>query len=100
MSYVSTFVEELSCFPKITHTNRVAPLSCSNLMLHLNEETLYDDNIQNSMLSLKILNTKPKRLVLKPYENEIHLPYMISSLKKAVSILWKIDFLLKNARVT
>jgi len=85
LPYVSSFVEELGCFPKITHANRLAPLSSSDLTLCLNEETLHNSDIKDSILSLKTLNSVCKRIVLKPYRMEINLPYMISSLKKSVS---------------
>lgn len=86
MSYVSSFVEELGCFPKITHANWLAPLSSSNLMLRLNKETLYDNSIKNVMLSFQTLNTIPERIVLEPYQMEINIPYMVSSLKKSVRV--------------
>lgn len=86
MTYVSSFVEELGCFPKITHANWLAPLSSSNLMLRLNKEALYDNNIKNVMLSFQTLNTISERIVLEPYQMEINIPYMVSSLKKSVRV--------------
>lgn len=55
-------------------------------MLRLSEETLHDSAIKNSMLSFQTLMSESERLVLEPYQMEINFPYIISSLKKAVSI--------------
>jgi len=85
MSYVSSFVEQLGCFPKITHVNRLAPLSSSDVMLCLNEETLHNSDINDSILSLQTLNSVSQQIVLEPYQMNINLPYMISSLKNSVS---------------
>lgn len=95
LSFVSSFAEELGCFPKITHTNRATPLSCLDIMLHLNEAKLHDNHIKSLMPYFQTINTVQtvtKQMVLKPYETEIHFPYMISSLKKAVSNLRFIVF--------
>lgn len=86
LPYVSSFVEESTCFPKIAHTNRsVSSISSDLSVLCLNEEMLHNSDINDSLLSLQTLNTVPGRIVLKPYQMEINLPYMISSLKKSVS---------------
>jgi len=85
LPYISSFVEESACFPKIAHANRSAPLISSALdVLCLNEETLHNNDIKDSILSLQTLNSVPERIVLEPYRTEINLPYMVSSLKKSV----------------
>lgn len=86
LPYTSNFVEKLGFFPKITHANWLAPLGVSNLNLCLTKEILHDYNIKNLMFSFQTPNSVSKRLVLNPYQMEIHLPSMISSFKKSVSI--------------
>lgn len=86
LPYISSFVEKLGFFPKITHANWLAPLGVSNLNLCLTKEILHDNNIKNLMFSFQTPNSISKRLVLKPYQMEIHLPSMVSSFKKSVSI--------------
>lgn len=91
LPYVSSFVEKLVFFPKITHANWLAPLGVSNLNLCLNKEVLHDNNIKNVMFSFQTPNSVSKRLILKPYQMEIHLPSMVSLFKKSVSISNCID---------
>lgn len=86
LPYVSLFVEELGYFPKFTHCNRLAPLSFSNLKLHLNnDETLNYNNFKNTIFSFYTSDSFSKRLVLEPQQIEINHPYIISSMKKSVS---------------
>jgi len=86
VSYVSRFVEDLGCFPKITHANQLAPLNMSDLNLYLKEEILHHKSIKNSMLVFQTTNPVFEQLVLEPYQVEINLPYMISSFRKSVCI--------------
>lgn len=86
LPYISSFIEEQGCFPKITHTNCLSPLKKSNFVFSLNEETLNIDEIKNSMILFQSSSSKSVRLKLEPHHMEINLPYMISSLKKSVSI--------------
>lgn len=89
LPYVSTFVENLGCFPKVTHANWLAPSNLCDLKLPMIEEKLHEDenNIaKNSMLPLQSLNSVSEKLVLEPYEMEIDFRFMISSLKKSVSV--------------
>jgi len=86
LPYVSSFIEELGFFPKITHTNHLASLRSSDLILHLKEEVFHENCIKNSILTFQTVNSLPKRPVLEPYQMEINFPYMISSLKTSVSI--------------
>lgn len=86
LPYVSSFVEELGCFPKITHTNWLAPLKNADFRLSLNKETLYVDELKNSLVLFQSSSSKPERLILKSQHVEINFPYMISSIKKSVSV--------------
>lgn len=86
LPYISSFVEEFGCFPKITHTNHLTSLRSSDPILCLKEEVFLDNCNKNSILTFKTVQSLPKRLVLEPYQMEINFPYMISSLKTSVSI--------------
>lgn len=86
LPYISSFVEELGCFPKITHTNHFSSLRSSDPILCLKEEVFHENCNKTSILTFKTIDSLPKRLVLEPYQMEINFPYMISSLKTSVSI--------------
>jgi len=86
LPYISSFVEELGCFPKITHTNHLTSLRSSDLILHLKEEVFHENCNANSIIKFQTGHSPLKRLVLEPYQMEINFPYMISSLKTSVSI--------------
>lgn len=86
LPYISSFVEELGCFPKITHINHLASLKSSDIILHLKEEVFHENYNKNSILTFQTVHSLPKRLVLEPYQMEINFPYIISSLKTSVSI--------------
>lgn len=84
LPYISSFVEEEGCFPKITHTNRLASLKSSDFILRLEEEVFRENCHKNSILKFQNAHSLPKRPVLEPYQMEINFPYMISSLKMSV----------------
>ncbi|XP_008183276.1 ATPase family AAA domain-containing protein 5 [Acyrthosiphon pisum] len=84
LPYISSFVEEFGCFPKITHANHLTSLRSSDPILYLKEEVFHDNCNKNSILTFKTVHSLPKRLVLEPYQMEINFPYMISSLKTSV----------------
>ncbi|XP_060876049.1 enhanced level of genomic instability 1 [Metopolophium dirhodum] len=84
LPYISSFVEEFGCFPKITHTNHPTSLRSSDPILCLKEEVFHENCNKNSILTFKTVHSLPKRLVLEPYQMEINFPYMISSLKTSV----------------
>lgn len=88
MPFVSSFLEEFGRFPKITHTNPFSTLNSSDYKLHLNKETLYDVvlDTKTSYFSFQNVISVPEKLILEPYQIDINLPYMISSIKKSVSI--------------
>lgn len=56
-------------------------------MVHLNEETFHNNDVKSSTLLFQTYNSIPEKLILEPYLMELDLPFMISSLKKSVSIL-------------
>uniref|UniRef100_A0A2H8TIW1 ATPase family AAA domain-containing protein 5 n=1 Tax=Melanaphis sacchari TaxID=742174 RepID=A0A2H8TIW1_9HEMI len=84
LSYISSFVEELGCFPKITHTNHLSSLKSSDSILNLKEEVFHENCIKNSILTFQTVLSLPNRLVLEPYQMEINFPLMISSIKTSV----------------
>jgi len=86
LPYISSFVEELGCFPKITHINHLTSFKSSDLILRLKEEVFHENYNKNSILTFQTVHSLPKRLILEPYQMEINFPYMISSLKTSVSI--------------
>jgi len=86
LSYISSFVEELGYFPKITHTNHLESLKSSDRILHLKDEIFHENCNKNSILTFQTVHSLPKRLVLEPYQMEINFQYMISSIKTSVSI--------------
>ncbi|XP_060852289.1 uncharacterized protein LOC132930431 [Rhopalosiphum padi] len=84
LSYISSFVEELGYFPKITHTNHLESLKSSDRILHLKDEIFHENCNKNSILTFQTVHSLPKRLVLEPYQMEINFQYMISSIKTSV----------------
>ncbi|XP_027838842.2 enhanced level of genomic instability 1 [Aphis gossypii] len=92
LPYISSFVEELGCFPKITHINHLASLKSSDFILHLKEEVFHENYNKNSFLTFQTVQSLPKRLVLEPYQMEINFPYMVSSLKTSVPNFPVADF--------
>lgn len=77
----------MGCFPKVTHTNHSSPISTSDYILYLNEDTSHYIDVKNCSLSFQTVIPVPEKLVLKSYQmGNVHLPYSVSLLKMSVSI--------------